>query len=393
MSVCFVVTLDDIELGAFTSCEGLGAEVVLEQREEGGNNAFVWQLPTRIKYPNIKLTRPLTKDTEKVAQWFARPSADRRGERGEDGLDPRRCAADGTVVAEWSLLDVVPVRWTGPSLNPDPPKVADRDGRDRPPRLHSERRAPDVRTTARSPRRSAGRRRGAGARPKVEHAFLELRDPPVDREPAARAAARPDRRSSSTPRSSRSASRRSGAATTSKGAKKSAVAAVHRAPQPSKLSLEMFLDAATRRTTGGQDASSSCSPAASPPTAHQQEERLARRGWSSTGARSPASPRYVKSVSAKYTLFTPAGLPIRGDLHGEPRGDRRRAARARTRPRARWPRAGAHRRRRATRCPRSRTGSTATRPCWRAVAEANDIDDPLRLRAGHGPLLPAPEEI
>ena len=31
--------------------------------------------------------------------------------------------ADGTVVAEWSLLDVVPVRWTGPALSADQPKV------------------------------------------------------------------------------------------------------------------------------------------------------------------------------------------------------------------------------------------------------------------------------
>jgi hypothetical protein len=27
-------------------------------------------------------------------------------------------------VATWGLIDVVPVRWTGPSLNPDSPKVA-----------------------------------------------------------------------------------------------------------------------------------------------------------------------------------------------------------------------------------------------------------------------------
>jgi phage tail-like protein len=31
---------------------------------------------------------------------------------------------DGTVIASWGLLDVVPVRWTGPSLNADSPKVA-----------------------------------------------------------------------------------------------------------------------------------------------------------------------------------------------------------------------------------------------------------------------------
>ena len=38
---------------------------------EGGNNDFVHQLPVRFKYTNIKLTRPLDKNTENVAQWFA----------------------------------------------------------------------------------------------------------------------------------------------------------------------------------------------------------------------------------------------------------------------------------------------------------------------------------
>jgi hypothetical protein len=31
---------------------------------------------------------------------------------------------DGTVVAEWNLLSVVPVRWTGPSLSTESAKVA-----------------------------------------------------------------------------------------------------------------------------------------------------------------------------------------------------------------------------------------------------------------------------
>ena len=50
-------------LGLFNSCEGLGLEVVIEQREEGGNNGFVWQLPTRIMYSNVKLSRPVGKDS------------------------------------------------------------------------------------------------------------------------------------------------------------------------------------------------------------------------------------------------------------------------------------------------------------------------------------------
>ena len=71
LSVCFAVKIDDNDLGTFNSCEGLGCEVVIEQREEGGNNGFVWQLPSRLKYSNVKFTRPLGPDTTKIAKWFA----------------------------------------------------------------------------------------------------------------------------------------------------------------------------------------------------------------------------------------------------------------------------------------------------------------------------------
>src|SRR3954462_15737289 len=120
VTVCFAVSIDDNQLGTFNSCEGLGAEVVLEQREEGGNNGFVWQLPTRIKYPTIKLTRPLTGATEKVASWFSATmtgGARRTGAARTTG-HIQAMRGDGTVVASWGLLDVIPVRWTGQSLNP-----------------------------------------------------------------------------------------------------------------------------------------------------------------------------------------------------------------------------------------------------------------------------------
>ena len=119
-TVCFSVTVDGIELGSFNSCDGLGVEVVMEQKEEGGQNAFVHQLPTRLKYPNIKLSRPLTSDTEKVAAWLRSMTSGVRRKTGQ--IVAMR--SDGSVVARWGLDGVVPVRWTGPSLNPDSPKVA-----------------------------------------------------------------------------------------------------------------------------------------------------------------------------------------------------------------------------------------------------------------------------
>jgi hypothetical protein len=88
VAVCFVVRIDDESLGSFNSCDGLGIEFTVEQREEGGNNGMVWQLPTR-----------------KTAIIEAR-------------------TLDGTVVASWALSGVVPVRWSGPQLSADSPKVA-----------------------------------------------------------------------------------------------------------------------------------------------------------------------------------------------------------------------------------------------------------------------------
>ena len=120
ISVCFEVSIDDDSLGVFNSCEGLGCEFVIEQREEGGNNSMVWQLPTRMKYTNVKLTRPIGADSAKLTKWFAGMV---------NGVKPTTMVISAKSrfdekVAEWSLVGVVPVRWTGPSLNFDTVKVA-----------------------------------------------------------------------------------------------------------------------------------------------------------------------------------------------------------------------------------------------------------------------------
>ncbi|TDN93067.1 phage tail protein [Microbacterium sp. BK668] len=120
LTVSYEVKLDEAILGAFATCEGLGIEVVLETREEGGNNAYPWQFPTRLKYPNVKLTRPLSADAEKTVQWITGfiDSAKR-----VNGVITAKNSA-GKAVLHWELTDVVPVRWTGPSLNTDSSKVA-----------------------------------------------------------------------------------------------------------------------------------------------------------------------------------------------------------------------------------------------------------------------------
>ncbi|GCD20337.1 phage tail protein [Cellulomonas sp. H30R-01] len=115
----YVVTVDGHKLGTFASCEGLGLEVVVESREEGGFNTGVWQLPTRVKYPNVKLTRPLGKETADVMAWLSTVS---QGLVATTASIEAR-TTDGTTVVRWTLQGVVPIRWTGPSLTPDTTKV------------------------------------------------------------------------------------------------------------------------------------------------------------------------------------------------------------------------------------------------------------------------------
>jgi phage tail-like protein len=120
VAVCFTVSIDGESLGYFNSCDGLGCEVVMEQREEGGNNGFIWQLPSRVKFSNIKLTRPVGKDSHKLTEWLASFATGVRRQTATVSA----MTGDREVVATWNLDGVLPVRWSGPSLNPDSPKVA-----------------------------------------------------------------------------------------------------------------------------------------------------------------------------------------------------------------------------------------------------------------------------
>lgn len=81
---------------------------------------MVWQLPTRVKFTNIKLTRPVSSDSHKLVKWVTDVVGGYTP--GTATIAARNSA--GEIVAEWALEGVLPVRWTGPTLNPDTLKVA-----------------------------------------------------------------------------------------------------------------------------------------------------------------------------------------------------------------------------------------------------------------------------
>lgn len=124
VSVYFKVTIDGTsntyELGRFMSCEGLSLEIQTEDREEGGNNAFVWKMPLRVKYSNVKFTRPVGADSGRVARWFA----DLAGGVKRTTAEITALTPDNKPIVSWKLEGVIPVRWQGPSFSVDSPKVA-----------------------------------------------------------------------------------------------------------------------------------------------------------------------------------------------------------------------------------------------------------------------------
>jgi len=114
LTLRFKVTLDaDKDLGFWTKCEGIGVEYELHEYKEGGQNAFVHRFPGRRKYQTVKLTRPLNKDSGRVAMLVS--------ETAKPGIRPTGqitvLDAQGMEVASWTLDQVAIYKWTGPNLD------------------------------------------------------------------------------------------------------------------------------------------------------------------------------------------------------------------------------------------------------------------------------------
>jgi phage tail-like protein len=118
----FNVTIDGQDLGSFTALDGLTAEYEVKTYQEGGENGFVHQLPGRLKFGNIKLSRPVDLQSKALGAWFGLLAK---------GVGSRRHTAtvvafndNSEPVAEWTFVGVWPVKYTGPSFSTENAKVA-----------------------------------------------------------------------------------------------------------------------------------------------------------------------------------------------------------------------------------------------------------------------------
>ncbi|GCE01792.1 phage tail protein [Embleya hyalina] len=115
VSSLFHISVGDSDLGSFTGCDGLGCVLDSEEHTEGGLNDHVWHLPTRMRYTNVVLTRPLTRQTTLVWLWMRQQIRQPLGLPGQIvALGP-----DRRPLIRWVLANVLPVRWSGPSFDAD----------------------------------------------------------------------------------------------------------------------------------------------------------------------------------------------------------------------------------------------------------------------------------
>ncbi|HEV2344291.1 MAG TPA: phage tail protein [Actinocrinis sp.] len=108
----FGVEVDGEQIALFTGCAGLDAEYEAYTWKEGGGDGPVVTLAGHASYTNVKLTRPVDKDSKKVLQWFAAQATKPQPKHVTITLYD----GNGESVSSWTLTDAWPIKYSGPSL-------------------------------------------------------------------------------------------------------------------------------------------------------------------------------------------------------------------------------------------------------------------------------------
>jgi hypothetical protein len=230
-----------------------------------------------------------------------------------------------------------------------------------------------------------------GAPPKLEHAYLELRDPPSGGNTATPGSVRGRIDFQFNPKELSLTKSAKWKREAQRGAKKSGVPEFT-GSDPCKLTLEMFFDATDTmgdRVVKSVEKLFECCV----PTAESLQQKKGSPPWvifrwgGLTGFAA-----YVSSVAVKYTLFTPGGTPVRAvctvtieEISGELGGQN--------------PTSGSIAAREThvvvvgDTLPSIAFRAYGDPTLWRRLAVLNGIDDPMRLANGATLLIPEAEEL
>jgi len=118
----FLFEVDGVEIGTFREVTGLELDVTVEEYVEGGQNAYVHQLPGVMRWPNLVFTRGLVQ-SDALFEWVRKSSGE--GFAGNGNKVTRATGAvtvvshQGERLRSWSIQGVFAVRWSGPQLAAD----------------------------------------------------------------------------------------------------------------------------------------------------------------------------------------------------------------------------------------------------------------------------------
>ncbi len=114
INIAYKVTIDGfIPLGLWTKIEGLGFEYEVKELREGGVNGYTHKLLGPAKYTNLRMSRPVDSTSELLMMWLQSNML----KVVPQTMSITAVTAAGEEITTWNLAGVVPVKWTGPSLD------------------------------------------------------------------------------------------------------------------------------------------------------------------------------------------------------------------------------------------------------------------------------------
>jgi phage tail-like protein len=114
LSIVYKCTIDGfIPLGIWSKIEGLGFEYKVTEYREGGVNGYTHKLVGPGTYTNLRMSRPVDSNSMYVSMWLQSVMV---------AVIPQTMAitalnSAGEEITTWNLAGVVPVKWTGPTLD------------------------------------------------------------------------------------------------------------------------------------------------------------------------------------------------------------------------------------------------------------------------------------
>ena len=114
VNIAYKVTIDGyIPLGMWTKVEGLGLEYQVTEYREGGVNGYTHKILGPCKYTNLRLSRPVDSTSDLLMLWLQSNMIKVLPQT----MSITAMTAGGEDITTWNLAGVVPVKWTGPSLD------------------------------------------------------------------------------------------------------------------------------------------------------------------------------------------------------------------------------------------------------------------------------------